>query len=150
MNRRAIILVLALGGIVLLAVGLAGVDWSGGGSSSDARVLTPGAAPGTRAYDPLAYRPVLEPSLSSRASAGFSHVLYEKSPGGAVATARRVAGLRGEVERAAGHAGVNADELEALVFLESAGGLTRSRGPTRRTPRGSRRSSPKRGATCSA
>jgi hypothetical protein len=46
-------------------------------------------------------------------------VLYAKSPGGAVATARRVERWRPLIEREAGD--VDPDLLEAIVFLESAG-----------------------------
>src|SRR4051812_20764070 len=55
------------------------------------------------------------------AAAGLAHVLYAKSPGGAAATAARTARWRPQVEAAAGRAGLDADTLEAIVFLESAG-----------------------------
>jgi hypothetical protein len=48
-------------------------------------------------------------------------VLYARSPGGAAATAQRVARWRPQVEAAAKQAGVAPDLLEGLVFLESAG-----------------------------
>jgi hypothetical protein len=48
-------------------------------------------------------------------------VLYAKSPGGAIATAQRVAHWRPLIDAAAARRGVSADDLEALVFLESAG-----------------------------
>ncbi len=50
-------------------------------------------------------------------------MLYSRSPGGAVATARRVAALRPLIEQAAQAqaGGVDPDTLEAIVFLESAG-----------------------------
>jgi hypothetical protein len=70
--------------------------------------------------DPFAYEPGREDEFVKRATEGHSHVLYAKSPGGAVATARRVERLRPQIERAAGDA-VDPDLLEALVFLESAG-----------------------------
>ena len=56
-----------------------------------------------------------------RAAAGTSHILYARSPGGATATAERVARWRPQVEDAAREAGVAPELLEALVFLESAG-----------------------------
>jgi hypothetical protein len=73
--------------------------------------------------DPLAYDPANDADLIARATAGYSHVLYAKSPGGALATARRVARLRPLVEAAAARSGgaVDADTLEAIVFLESGG-----------------------------
>ena len=48
-------------------------------------------------------------------------MLVEKSPGGVVATARRVARWRPLIERVARAGPVDADTLEAMVFLESAG-----------------------------
>ncbi|MEA2363617.1 MAG: hypothetical protein QOD71_2762 [Thermoleophilaceae bacterium] len=71
--------------------------------------------------DPFAYDPDREDEFVERATAGHSHVLYAKSPGGVEATARRVARWRPQVEAAAGAAGLDADLLEAIVFLESAG-----------------------------
>ena len=71
--------------------------------------------------DPFAYDPDRRKEFEERAAAGTSHVLYARSPGGALATAQRVAGWREQVEAAAKQAGVDPDRLEALVFLESAG-----------------------------
>jgi hypothetical protein len=71
--------------------------------------------------DPFAYDPDDEDELVRRAAAGTSHILYVRSPGGAAATAERVARWRPQVEDAARAADVAPDMLEALVFLESAG-----------------------------
>ena len=71
--------------------------------------------------DPFAYEPGRDDEFVARATAGHSHVLYEKSPGGVFATARRVERRRSEIEEQAGIADVDADLLEAMVFLESAG-----------------------------
>jgi len=71
--------------------------------------------------DPFAYDSDREDELVARASAGSSHVLYARSPGGATETAARVARWRPQVGAAALEAGVEPDMLEALVFLESAG-----------------------------
>src|SRR5215217_583691 len=71
--------------------------------------------------DPFAYDPARESDFEQRAAAGTAHVLYARSPAGAVATAQRVARWRPQVEATAKAAGVPADQLEALVFLESAG-----------------------------
>ena len=108
-RRLAIVLlaVLALGVVI-------GLLLAGGGREG----LAPGRGPGN---DPLAYRPGAETMLSARAAAGLSHVLYAKSPGGAIATAARVARFRPLVEAAARRHGVDPDMLEAIVFLESAG-----------------------------
>jgi len=71
--------------------------------------------------DPLAYDGTREAQFEARATAGLTPVLVEKSPGGVVATARRVARFRPLIERAAAGSPIDADTLEALVFLESAG-----------------------------
>ena len=71
--------------------------------------------------DPFAYEPDREEEFVARATAGHSHVLYEKSPDGVFATARRVERWRSAIEEQAGIAAVDPDLLEAMVFLESAG-----------------------------
>jgi Transglycosylase SLT domain len=71
--------------------------------------------------DPYAYEPDREDEFEARAAAGHSHVVYVKSPGGVVATARRVERFRDDIERAADEAGVNPDLVEGMVLLESAG-----------------------------
>jgi hypothetical protein len=80
--------------------------------------LEPGRGPDA---DPLAFKPDEAATLQRRAAAGLSHVLYTKSPGGAVATATRVARFRGRIDAAAARYGADPDMLEAIVFLESAG-----------------------------
>lgn len=71
--------------------------------------------------DPFVYDPDERASFERRAASGTSHPLYTQSPGGAEASAARTAAWRPEVEKAAAAAGVSADRLEGLVFLESAG-----------------------------
>jgi soluble lytic murein transglycosylase-like protein len=71
--------------------------------------------------DPWAYDPDRQAEFESRAAAGHSHVVYEKSPGGIVATAARVARYRDDVEKAADESGVDPDLIEGMVLLESAG-----------------------------
>jgi Transglycosylase SLT domain len=71
--------------------------------------------------DPLAWTPETSKELAERATLGTSHVIYEKSPGGVVASAERTAKWRKDIESAAKPAGVDPDTLEAIVFLESAG-----------------------------
>jgi Transglycosylase SLT domain len=71
--------------------------------------------------DPFAYEEGREEEFVGRATAGHSHVLYEKSPGGVFATARRVERWREAVEEQATITAVDPDLLEAMVFLESAG-----------------------------
>jgi len=89
-------------------------------SGDDAPVVPapPGAEP---VGDPFAWTEERSAELERRAAEGTAHVLYTRSPGGAVATAERVVRFRRQVEAAARTAGVDPDRLEALVFLESAG-----------------------------
>jgi hypothetical protein len=100
-------------GVVLVA--LAGFVLLGGGDDA------PELAPLEIANDPFAYEPSREQEFTARATAGHSHVIYEKSPDGVEATARRVEAYRPQVEAAAAQAGVDPDLVEAMVFLESAG-----------------------------
>lgn len=82
----------------------------------------PKLVPGTGAdNDPLAYTAARESAFAAAAARGHAHVIYAKSPGGARASAARTARYRSLVEAAAEKAGVDADTLEALVLLESAG-----------------------------
>jgi hypothetical protein len=71
--------------------------------------------------DPFAWDPEREDEFARRAAAGNAHPLYAFSPGGVVASAERTARWRSQVERAAAAAEMDADLLEGLVFLESAG-----------------------------
>ncbi len=82
----------------------------------------PRLAPGTGAdNDPLAYSEGREDEFAAAAARGHAHVIYAKSPGGARASAQRVARYRPLVEAAAEAADIDADTLEGLVLLESAG-----------------------------
>jgi soluble lytic murein transglycosylase-like protein len=71
--------------------------------------------------DPFAWADDREEEFTRRAGAGLSHVLYAKSPGGAVVSAERTARYRELVERVAGDADLDPDTIEAIVLLESAG-----------------------------
>jgi soluble lytic murein transglycosylase-like protein len=82
----------------------------------------PRLAPGTGAdNDPLAYTAGREAAFAAAAARGHAHVIYAKSPGGARASAERVARYRPLVEAAAETADIEPDTLEAMVLLESAG-----------------------------
>jgi hypothetical protein len=129
-TRAGALLMLAIVvGIGLAFAALGGGDGGtpagiGGGGDGDRRsdpsALLPGSAAG-QGVDPLRYTPALRADRETRAAAGLAHVLYAKSPDGAAATARRVAALAPRIERAAKAGGVEADVLEGIVFLESAG-----------------------------
>ncbi len=105
--------VLAVLAILVVAAGalLLGSEDDGGGLQIEGRP------------DPLAYQASDRERLERGAAEGLAHVLYTKSPGGVVATAERVDRWRGLIDRIAGGSGgvVDADTLEAIVFLESAG-----------------------------
>ena len=73
------------------------------------------------AGDPFVYRPGHDASLIARAIAGEGQALFTASPGGAVATAARVARLRPLINAAVAGSGIDPDLLEGLVFVESAG-----------------------------
>ncbi len=80
-----------------------------------------GAALGAAAGDPFSYRPAREADFVARAVAGEAHPLFVQSPGGALATAARVAGYRTLIDRAVAGTPIDPNLLEALVFVESAG-----------------------------
>ena len=117
-RRAAALLVLAVGLGVLIALALRSGDPAAPGG--DRPALRPGAAPG-EGFDPLAYDPDRREDYERRAARGLAHVLFTKSPGGAVATAERVAAWRPLVEKAALAGDVGPDVLEGIVLLESAG-----------------------------
>ncbi len=110
---RWLLLLLILLGIGAGAWALARED--GLPSPSESAVIDPDVP------DPFRYEESRREEFERRAAAGLSHVLYEKSPGGVLATAERTAVFRAQIEAAAPDAGVEPDILEAIVFLESAG-----------------------------
>jgi hypothetical protein len=90
----------------------------GGG---DDNALGPGVVGGVAAAKPFAYDADHREDYERRAAIGLGHVLYAKSPGGVVASAQRTARWRPLVDRVARRHGLDADMLEAIVLLESAG-----------------------------
>ena len=67
------------------------------------------------AGDPFAYLPSRQASFVARAAAGNAHVLFEKSPGGAYATAARVARFRPLIAAAVAGTSVSAGTLEGRL-----------------------------------
>jgi soluble lytic murein transglycosylase-like protein len=112
---------LALGLVGVAAAGLAVALLSSRGGPDAPRTLTPGAGNTETTVDPIAWSSKRRGELEQRAAAGLAHVIYAKSPGGAVVSAARTATWRPQVERAAKRGGVDPDLLEAIVLLESAG-----------------------------
>ena len=71
--------------------------------------------------DVLAYDDSQDDELEERAAFGLGHPLFAKSPGGVFATAERTDSFRPLVEDAVAGSGLDADVVEAIVFLESGG-----------------------------
>jgi soluble lytic murein transglycosylase-like protein len=89
--------------------------------SSRGSALGPSVVGGVAAAKPFAYDPGRLADYERRAALGLSHVLYAKSPGGVVASARRTAGWRPLIDQVARRHRLDPGILEAIVFLESAG-----------------------------
>lgn len=117
-----------LGGLLVLigvaaAIAYAVLSLSGLLNNDDrsAKEIFAGAIEGGSGEDPFAWQPDRRKDLESGAALGYSHVIYELSPGGVIASARRTARFRDSIERAADAHGVSAEMMEAMVLLESAG-----------------------------
>jgi hypothetical protein len=108
---------LALVALLAAAIALA----TSGGKSGPPPLPLPGIGQPAKPGDPFAYAPNRESDFVARATAGNAHALYVKSPGGAVATAARVAAWRGLIDKAVAGTNIDPSILEALVFVESAG-----------------------------
>jgi hypothetical protein len=117
LGRRRGRFVLALAAVVLAAAVLVNVL---SGSGLPPLPASRPASP-SRSENLFAYLPGREASYVTRATAGNAHVLFMKSPGGAYATAARVAALRRLIDAAAAGSGIDPNVLEGIVFLESAG-----------------------------
>jgi hypothetical protein len=131
-------LAVAVLGAALLAVAVV-LSNSGGGAGDTGQQPHP-LVPHTRAesgsFGPLRYDRSHNATFERRAAAGFAHPLYAKPAGGAQAAANRTARWRPRIERAARRAGIDADTLEALVYLESAGDPNAMAGPDPRAAAG--------------
>lgn len=112
-------LLLAAGALLLL-IGII-VAATGGGSNSAVRVPLPGIGRAARAGDPFLWVPGHDAQFVARATAGSSHVLFSQSPDGAIATAKRVATFRAQIDAAVRGTDINPDLVEGMVFVESAG-----------------------------
>lgn len=119
MHRRRLV---ALATVVFCAVVVVTLArWGGDDGPAEPFGLAPGRGLPVGLSNPFTWRTERNDELSERAAAGYSHVLYAKSPGGVFATAERVVRYRGDIERVAADVEVDPDMLEALVFLESGG-----------------------------
>jgi transglycosylase-like protein with SLT domain len=104
----------------VLAVAVLVAVASGGGGGTPGPPL-PGIGRPARAGDPFAYSPAREAAFAARVVSGSAHVLFTKSPGGALATAARVAAYRPLIDAAVAGRGVDPRLVEGIVFVESAG-----------------------------
>jgi hypothetical protein len=118
MRRRRLALLLAV--VVIVAAAVI-VLLGGSGEPDGPRRVAPGRGATDTTRDPLAYDASRRQDFERRAAAGLAHVLYAKSPGGALETAQRVQRFRPLIEEVAGRADQDPDTLEAIAFLESAG-----------------------------
>jgi hypothetical protein len=122
-ERRAVgrrRLAVAAGALLLLVV-LIVILISSGGQSGPPPLPLPGIGQPAKPGDPFAYVSGRESNFVARAIDGSDHVLYVKSPGGAFATAARVARFRPMIDQAVAGTGLDPSMVEALVFVESAG-----------------------------
>jgi len=71
--------------------------------------------------DPLSFDPAPTAAYERAAAFGLSHVLFAKSPGGVLTAASRTASFRPIVEKSIAGSDIDADLVEAIVLLESAG-----------------------------
>jgi soluble lytic murein transglycosylase-like protein len=122
-------LVVAAGAVAAIAIALGvgdrePLDLRFAGIAVEAKAAAKPAA------DPFAYSRARRAEFEREAALGSSHVIYEMSPGGVVASARRTEQFRDQIDSAAQAHGVDADLLEAIIFLESAGRPQVSAGPT--------------------
>jgi hypothetical protein len=116
MRRR-----LAVVGVVAVAAAVLAVVLLARRGPDVPRTLTPGAGNTGTTVDPIAWDADRKDELERRAAAGLAHVLYAKSPGGAVVSAARTATWRPQIDRVAKRAHLDPAMLEAIVMLESAG-----------------------------
>ncbi|MGN6869806.1 MAG: hypothetical protein ACTHMY_15545 [Solirubrobacteraceae bacterium] len=114
-------LAVAGGALLLLIVVLVVVLSSSGGRSGPPPLPLPGIGQPAKPGDPFAYESSRESDFVARAISGSDHVLYVKSPGGALATAARVAHFRPMIDQSVAGTGLDPSMVEALVFVESAG-----------------------------
>lgn len=111
---------LALTGVVVVVIVVIVLVITLGGSSLSGAPPA-GNAPETGAGGLFHYDTSKSAEYVARATAGNGQVLFTKSPGGAVATASRVAAFAPMIEHAVAGTNIPASVIEGLVFLESAG-----------------------------
>ena len=115
-RRLAAMVLLTLLGAALIAA----LDRSDGHDRPQS-ALGPSVVGGVAAAQPFNYVPAQRAAYERDAALGLSHVLFAKSPGGAVASARRTAHWRPIIDRVVRAHRLDPSMIEAIVMLESAG-----------------------------
>jgi hypothetical protein len=110
-------LTVAVAAVVLVVAVLVAV-LTGGGHPG---LPLPGIGKPAPAGDPFTFKADRASAFEHRAITGSANVLFSQSPGGAVATAARVAAFRPLIDRAVAGTNIDPNVLEGLVFVESAG-----------------------------
>jgi Transglycosylase SLT domain len=116
--RQRVRLAVVSGAAILLIAVLVNALGGGGGPAPPP---LPGIGRPAHSGDPFAYVSSREADFEARAAAGSAQVLFTKSPGGAAATAARVAAFRGLIDSVTSGTGVDPNIVEGIVFVESAG-----------------------------
>jgi hypothetical protein len=111
--------VAALAGVIAV-IGIAAIAIVGDPAPGGVPTIG-GTGAGRGVIDPFAWDAGRAGDFSHRAAVSTSAGLYRLAPGGVPASAARTERWRPLVARAAAAAGVDADTLEGLVFLESGG-----------------------------
>ena len=118
-RRQGRLLVLLAGLILLVAVIVSGIGSGGGAPVRSPPAGRPAAE--ARGAAIFSYAPAAAAQYVARATAGNALPLFTMSPGGATATAARVAAYRPLIDRATAGTAISPTLLEGLVFVESAG-----------------------------
>jgi hypothetical protein len=114
-RRRTLAGLLAVVVIVVLVLLLTG------GHGRIAGPPSPGVAVQAHSTDPFSYATSRAAEFTTRAAEGNANVLFTMSPGGVLATAKRVAAWRPLIDAAVKGTNIAPSLLEGLVFVESAG-----------------------------
>jgi len=124
-----LLLVAAAAGVAVLAIEL-GIGDREPLELRAARITRAASAAATADTDPFAWSNARRAEFEAGAATAASHVIYEMSPDGAVASAERTEKFRDQIAAAAERHDLDPDTLEALIFLESAGRPDAIAGPT--------------------
>ena len=117
-QRRRLV---ALSLVIIVAGALAIALAYKSGDKGSRGPLPPKATRILPAVDPLRYDASRRADYERRAALGLSHVIYAKTPGGAVAGAQRTDRFRAIYARVARRHHLDPDTLGAIALLESAG-----------------------------